>query len=232
MPSAPHSPASAPAPVTGEVGPTDEALAARAQGGDLAAFELLMRRNNRRVYRVVRSVLREGTEVEDAMQDAYVSAFAHLDQFRGTARWSTWLCRIAYNEALARVRQSRRFVSIDAVSEGTMTDRAKTSPADPERAASDRELARAVETAVDELPDIYRTVIALRQIEGLSVAETAAVLDVAEEVVKTRLHRARALLRPAIEARIGEALPESYAFGAERCDRLVASVLSRIKRRA
>jgi RNA polymerase sigma-70 factor (ECF subfamily) len=225
--------APAPLPPAG-ADPTDEALAERARGGDRTAFELLMRRNNRRVYRTIRAVLRDGAEVEDAMQEAYVSAFTHLDQFQGSARWSTWLCRIAYNEALARVRRLKRFVSIeagrDAGGEGSMQDKnAPRTPApDPERTTGDRELARVLEGAIDRLPDIYRAVLMLRQIDGLGVAETASVLDVAEEVVKTRLHRARALLRTELEERIGAQLDDTYAFGAHRCDRVVAAVLARL----
>jgi len=214
--------------------PTDEALAARARAGDRTAFELLMRRNNRRVYRTIRAVLRDGAEVEDAMQEAYVSAFTHLDQFQGAARWSTWLCRIAYNEALARVRRRKRFVSIDASGEASSeavmkeTNAPKTPTPDPERTVADRELARVLEAAIDGLPDIYRTVLVLRQIDGHDVAETASILEVAAEVVKTRLHRARALLRTELEERIGAQLDETYAFGAQRCDRVVAAVLARL----
>lgn len=208
--------------------PSDEALAARAQAGDRAAFELLMRRNNQRVFRVVRSVLRDGREVEDVMQDAYVLAFKHLDQFEGAARFSTWLGRIAYNEALARVRARKRFVSIDATSEDAMPEIPKSNTVDPERAAGDRELARVLEAAIDRLPDIYRSVLVMRQIDGQDVAETAAVLGVSEEVVKTRLHRARAVLREELEARIGEQLDEAFAFRAPRCDRVVAAVLARL----
>lgn len=208
--------------------PADELLVERARGGDRAAFELLMRRHNQRVYRMVRTVLRDGPDVEDAMQQAYVQAFTHLDQFQGHARWSTWLCRIAFNEALARVRQSGRFVSIDsdAASEGTMDPTSKAT--DPERETAGREIARIVEHAVDELPDIYRAVLVMRQVEGLDTAETASVLGVAEEVVKTRLHRGRALLREALERRLDEHLDGAYAFGAQRCDRVVAAVLARI----
>jgi RNA polymerase sigma-70 factor (ECF subfamily) len=208
--------------------PDDEALAARARAGDRTAFELLMRRNNQRVFRVVRSVLRDGREVEDVMQDAYVLAFKHLDQFEGTARFSTWLGRIAYNEALARVRARKRFVSIDATNEDAMPEIPKSTTADPERAAGDRELARVLEAAIDRMPDIYRSVLVLRQIDGQDVAETAAVLGVSEEVVKTRLHRARALLRDELETRIGGHLDEAFAFRAPRCDRVVAAVLARL----
>jgi RNA polymerase sigma-70 factor (ECF subfamily) len=229
--------AARPAPPAPDEDPADEVLVERARAGDRAAFELLMRRNNRRVYRTIRAVLRDGAEVEDAMQEAYVSAFTHLDQFEGAARWSTWLCRIAYNEALARVRSRKRFVSIDASheagSEATMQhdDAPRTPQPDPERTAGDRELARVLEVAIDRLPDIYRSVLVLRQIDGLGVAETASILDVAEEVVKTRLHRARALLRAELETRIGAQLDEAYAFGAHRCDRVVASVLARLPAR-
>jgi len=219
----------APAPREPQPDPTDEALVARARAGDTAAFELLMRRHNRRVYRAVRAVLRDGVEVEDAMQDAYVAAFTHLDQFEGAARWSTWLCRIAFHEALARLRRRGRFVSIDASNEDHMQDSSKGPPLDPERAAGDRELARVLEGAIDRLPDIYRSVLVLRQVDGRSVAETAEILDVAEEVVKTRLHRARGMLRTELEERLGAQLDEAYAFGAQRCDRVVAGVLARLR---
>jgi RNA polymerase sigma-70 factor, ECF subfamily len=209
-------------------GVTDEELVQRARLGDRLAFELLMRRNNRRVYRAVRSVLREGADIEEVMQQSYVLAFSHLDQFQGTARWSTWLCRIAFNEALARVRQRGRFVSIDSAGEGRVSEGWRSAAPDPERQARTRELGRFVEQAVDGLPDIYRSVLILREIEGLSTVETAAILDVEENVVKTRLHRARGLLRDAITQRIGEQVDGAYAFDARRCDRVVAAVLARL----
>jgi RNA polymerase sigma-70 factor (ECF subfamily) len=212
----------------GPAEPPDEALVERARGGDTAAFELLMRRHNRRVFRAVRAVLRDGSDVEDVMQQAYVQAFTHLDQFEGAARWSTWMCRIAFNEALARVRQRGRFVSIDATKEDAVEDISKAPLVDPERSAGRRELARLVELELDRLPDIYRAVVIFREVEGLSVADTAQVLGVEEPVVKTRLHRARALLRAAIEARLGTGLEDSYAFDAVRCDRIVAGVLARL----
>jgi RNA polymerase sigma-70 factor (ECF subfamily) len=206
----------------------DQALVAQARDGDLVAFELLMRRHNQRVYRVVRSVLRNPAEIEDAIQQAYLSAFAHLDQFKGTAGWSTWLCRIAFNEALARLRSHGRFVSIDEVSEGVMSETWKTTASDPERAAANHELAQVVEQAIDGLPDIYRSVLIMREIEGMTTAEVADVLEVADEVVKTRLHRARTALRSVVEQRIGQQLKDAYAFGNERCDRVVAGVLARL----
>lgn len=210
----------------------DQDLVARARAHDPAAFELLMRRHNQRVYRVVRSVLHDSAEIEDVIQQAYLSAFQHLDQFEGTARWSTWICRIAINEALARVRQGGRFVSMDKVSEETMSDISKTPMGDPERTAAGREFGGLVEQAIDRLPEMYRSVLIMREIEGMTTSETAAVLAVEPDVVKTRLHRARASLRTAIEERVGEQMKHAYSFGNERCDRVVAAVLVRLKLRA
>src|SRR5262245_36257453 len=207
---------------------TDEHLVDRARTGDSAAFELLMRRHNQRVYRVVRSVLRDSDDIEDVIQQAYVQAFLHLDQFGGNARWSTWLCRIAINEALARLRQRGRFVSIEAVSEEAMANLAKVSSGDPERSAAGREFGQLVEQAIDGLPEIYRSVLILREVEGMTTEEAASVLDVQVDVIKTRLHRARASLREAIEDRIGEQMQNAYTFGNERCDRVVAAVLARL----
>ena len=207
---------------------TDEKLVERARAHDGAAFELLMRRHNQRVYRVVRSILRDVDEIEDVIQQAYLQAFTHLDQFGGNARWSTWVCRIAINEALARIRQRGRFVSIDAASEESMADFSKAPTSDPERTAAGREFGHLVERAIDGLPDIYRSVLILREVEEMTTEETAAVLDVEVDVIKTRLHRARAALRDAIEDRVGEQMKNAYTFGNARCDRVVAAVLARL----
>jgi RNA polymerase sigma-70 factor, ECF subfamily len=206
----------------------DEILVDRARRNDAPAFELLMRRHNQRVYRVVRSVLRAPAEIEDVMQQAYVSAFTHLDQFTGAAKWSTWVCRIAWNEALARLRQQGKFVSIDSVAEDELATHWKAGDMDPEQTAADREFTQLVAADIDRLPDIYRMVLIMREIEGMSTADTAAVLDVEEDVVKTRLLRARAALRGTVEKRIGEQIGEAFSFGSERCDRVVAAVLARI----
>jgi len=212
-----------------EAAPGDEALVERARRGDSAAFELLMRRHNQRVYRVVRSVLRDAGDVEDVMQQAYLSAFVHLDQFAGHARWSTWVCRIALNEAIARIRQRGRFVPLESASEAQMTDSWTPPEPDPEHAAARRELREVLEEAVDRLPEIYRTVLVLREIEEMSTAETAAVLEVREDVIKTRLFRARAALREQLDRRVGEELPRVFTFGSDRCDRLVEAVLARLR---
>jgi RNA polymerase sigma-70 factor (ECF subfamily) len=197
----------------------------RVRAGETELFEILMRRYNQRVYRVVRAVLHDELEAEDVMQQAYVSAFSHLDQFHGDARFSTWLTRIALNEAFARIRKSKRFVDIDATETTTMETVMQPGP---EQQAHSKELGRLLEEAVAGLPDIYRSVFMLREVEELSTRETAECLDVSEEVIKVRLHRARVLLRDSLYARVGTTAPETFVFLRPRCDRVVAAVLSRI----
>jgi RNA polymerase sigma-70 factor (ECF subfamily) len=202
--------------------------------GETALFEVLMRRHNQRVYRVVRAVMHEEADVEDVMQQAYINAFTHLYQFEERAQFSTWLIRIALNEAFARRRKVqapewvvRIQVALDDDRGGYMEP--LISPeADPERQAYAQELRRVLEAAVDTLPESYRTVFMLRDIEGLSTIETGAGLGLGEEAVKTRLHRARAMIRRAVTHRIGGVAAEAFQFHAPRCDRVVLAVLSRM----
>jgi RNA polymerase sigma-70 factor (ECF subfamily) len=201
---------------------SDEEVVTRIRTGDTSLFELLMRRHNQRVYRAVRSILRDEAEVEDVMQEAYVQAFAHLEQFLGHARFSTWLIRIAVNEALRRA-SGRRFTDLDDV-----VDRIESSDAGPEKRAFQSELRQILETSIDRVPEHFRTVFVLREVEGLSTAETAACLSIPEETVKTRLHRARQQLRPQIDQALGVSAKEAFTFGFERCDRLVTAVLRRL----
>jgi RNA polymerase sigma-70 factor (ECF subfamily) len=210
---------------TALAGLPDEDVVRRVRAGEAALFEVLMRRYNQRVYRAVRSIVRDEREVEDAMQQAWVSAFAHLDQFEGHAAFSTWLTRIALNEALARVRQKSRLTPVETVPE---EDIMRPTPHDPERRASDRELGRMVEEAVDCLPDHYRSVFMLREIDGMSTADTASALGVSEEVVKVRLHRARLALRDNLYERAGAAAPSTFSFMGQRCDRMVERVLRQV----
>jgi len=203
--------------------PSDDEIVERVLGGETALFELLMRRYNQRLYRVTRTILGDEAEAEDVTQDAYVRAFEHLDQFAGRARFSTWLTRIALHEASARLRRRGRQIDIEE-SMPTLASPA----AGPEQRAADHELGQAIEAAVDALPRVYGSVFMLREVEGLSTAETAACLDINGETVKTRLHRARALLRNHITARIGVAARETFQFAGARCDRTVAAVMARI----
>jgi RNA polymerase sigma-70 factor (ECF subfamily) len=202
---------------------SDEDIVARVLAGETAMFELLMRRYNQRLYRITRAIVRDDAEAEDVTQDAYVRAYEHLDQFAGRARFSTWLTRIAVHEASARVRRRGRQIGI----EETMPEIASAAPG-PEQRAVAREYARVIEAAVDALPDVYASVFILREVEGLSTAETAACLDINAETAKTRLHRARALLRNDITARIGAAAGDVFHFAGARCDRTVAAVMARI----
>jgi RNA polymerase sigma-70 factor, ECF subfamily len=214
---------------TTEVGEQpDEVLIQRVVDGDTAVFELLMRRHNERVYRAARAIVRDELEAEDVMQQAYVNAFTHLRQFNGASRFSTWLTRIAINEALARVRRRGKYESFDdelSNVEPLMSDR----PAEnPERDTFAHELRELLEWAVDCLPNGLREVFMLREVEGLSTLEVAECLGVSEDVVKTRLSRGRAALRRLLIERTGAAAPEAFRFYRPRCDRVVANVLARI----
>jgi RNA polymerase sigma-70 factor (ECF subfamily) len=213
---------------------SDFEVVARVRAGEPALFEILMRRHNQRIYRTVRAVLRNEHEIEDVMQQAYINAFTHLDQFEERAQFASWLTRIALNEAFRRRRkmrlsQSREEVpsNVDSNQEPSVETVVSAQP-DPERQAYVQELSHILEDAVDALPDSYRTVFMLRDIEGLSTSETGAGLGLGEEAVKTRLHRARALIRRAVTTQIGEAMATAFQFHAPRCDRVVSAVLARI----
>lgn len=203
----------------------DEAVVERVRQGEVALFELLMRRNNPRVYRAIRSLLHDEAEVEDAMQATYVAAYSKLQSFRGGARFSTWLTQIALNEALGRLRRERRNPVETTVEEDTPMAPDALPHLDPEAQASRRELAAFLERAVDALPERYRVVFMLREVEGMDTAEAAVALEVSDEVVKTRLSRARAMLRDSLDRAVGMAAAEAFDFQAPRCNRVVAGVL-------
>jgi len=205
---------------------TDEEIVTRILGGETPLFEVLMRRHNERIYRAARAITRDDHEAEDVMQEAYVNAYAHLAQFDGRAKFSTWLTKIAVYEALARARRQGRYTPMD---DHSLERLMPTTPSpDPERQAFGRELAALVESAVDNLADGHREVFMLREIEGLSTAEVAQVLDVSEDVVKTRLSRARHAIQRDLLDRTGAAAASAFTFGQSRCDRVVAAVLARL----
>jgi RNA polymerase sigma-70 factor (ECF subfamily) len=206
----------------------DEDVIRQVLEGHTAMFELLMRRYNERVYRAARSIVRDEHEAEDVMQEAYVNAFTHLGQFNGTARFSTWLLRIAINEALARVRRRGRYESFDDERSNVEPFMFRSPSENPERQAFTGELRSLLEWAIDTLPDGLREVFVLREVEGLSTSEVADTLDVSEDVVKTRLSRGRAALRRVLLERTGATAPEAFRFYRPRCDRVVSRVLSRI----
>ena len=208
---------------------TDEDVVQQVLAGNTALYELLMRRYNERLYRAARAITRDDREAEDVMQQAYVNAFANLRQFNGQARFATWLTRIAINESLARVRRNRKYESFDEDSSNVETFMPRNPPPDPERQAFTGELRELLECAIDGLPGGAREVFVLREVEGLSTAETAESLGVSEDVIKTRLSRARAALRRTLLERTGATAPEAFRFFRPRCDRVVAAVLARVR---
>lgn len=209
----------------------DEELVARVVSGDTVVFEVLMRRHNRRLYRAVRALLRDEAEVEDAMQEAYVAAFAHLHAFAGRARFSTWLVRIGINEALGRLRRRRHEAAPS--DEAGLDERVAAADdgagaATPEQRAADRELGALLERSVDRLPSGYRQVFVLRLVEGLDTAETAVALDLSEDLVKQRLHRARGMVQQMLEDKVGASVASLFELHASRCDRIVRAVMARV----
>jgi RNA polymerase sigma-70 factor, ECF subfamily len=211
---------------------SDEEVVRRILQGETALFELIMRRYNQRLYRVARAILRDDSEAEDVVQDAYVRAYQHLAQFAGRSRFATWLTRIAIHEALARSQRRRRTEQFDASarSEGTADGEAEVvaNALNPEEQLSVSELGRALEDAILSIPEQYRLVLMMRDVEQLNTQETAAALDLTEENVKVRLHRARAMVRKNLFAQAGAEAPAAFGFMGPRCDRVVARVMERV----
>jgi RNA polymerase sigma-70 factor (ECF subfamily) len=209
------------------------ALVRRVLAGDGAAFELVMRRHNRRLYRLARSMLRDAADAEDALQDAYLAAYQAMGNFRGEASLSTWLSRVVANQCLARLRrQNRRDNIVPMVALGGLEEQeAPAMPADdnetPDRALVRSELRAILERKLDELPEAFRTVFVLRSVEEMSVEEVAQTLNLPEATVRTRHFRARSLLRESLAQDIDIAERDVWAFDGERCDRIVAAVLRR-----
>ena len=211
----------------------EEILVDRARTGDMLACEALMRRYNQRLYRVIRSVLRTDSDVEDTMQDTYVAVLRNLEQLKGRAQFGTWLLKIGTNAALARLRQRMRVVQLDDLPDlddlDPVPDLGAGAASTPEQQVSNNEIVAIVEEAIDRLPYDYRQVFMLRTIEGLDTTETAEVLGLGEDAVRQRFHRAREMLQVDIHGQVGGS-PISNAFGflGRRCNRVVARVLRRL----
>jgi RNA polymerase sigma-70 factor (ECF subfamily) len=209
---------------------SDCQLVDRILEGETGLYELIMRRYNQRLFRVIRSVLRDDREAEDTLQESWVRIYEHLQQFANRSSFATWITRIAFHEALNRARKGRRWIALEDETGEIVTRAADrtNAPTTPEELAIRSELRKVLESAIDLLPKGYRSVFLLREVEGLSTAEAADCLELSEEAVKTRLHRARGMLRRSIEMEIGPAIPETYLFMGDRCERTVAAVFARI----
>lgn len=208
----------------------DEEIVRRVRDGETALFEVLMRRYNQRLFRMARAILKDESEAEDVMQQAYVNAYMHLGQFEERARFGTWLTRIAVNEALARLRRRGRLEEVDAMPEWDerAIDVLSSKALNPEEQALSGELRGILESAFEAIPEIYRSVFMLRGVEGLSNTEAAECLGLSEDTVKTRLHRARGLLRAELFERAGLASAELFPLHLSRCDRVVAAVVAQL----
>lgn len=219
--------------------PNDAELARRIVGRDEAAFEALMRRHNGRLFRVARAILRDDSEAEDALQEAYLDAYKHMASFRAGAQLGTWLTRIVINESLMRLRRHKRQRVVIPFGEraGTAGEEPGMDVADmhaepPPAAALRGEIRRLIERKLDQLPVAFRTVFVMREIEEMTVHETAECLSIPEATVRTRLFRARALLREALARDLDAATAGVFGFAGARCDRIVATVLGRVRAEA
>jgi RNA polymerase sigma-70 factor (ECF subfamily) len=213
---------------------SDASLAGRVMAGDAQAFAQIMRRHNRMLYRIARSILRDDTEAEDCLQSAYLLAYRSMSAFGGRAKLSTWLARIVINEALGRKRRAARqgvVVSFDGarqLDDPTHTTDLFTEESGPEREAMRHELGELIERQIDALPDAFRGVFVLRAVEELSVEDAAELLDIPAATVRTRFFRARSMLRESLAREVDVAIAEAFAFDGARCDRIVGAVLARI----
>jgi RNA polymerase sigma-70 factor (ECF subfamily) len=207
--------------MTGAI-PRDVELVRRALARDADALRIIMQMHNQRLYRIARGLADDDSEAEDIVQEAYVNAFAHFAEFRGESALSTWLCRIVVNEALGRLRRKRRAAAFATPAAWANSD-------DPERTVAQRQILDRVERAIDTLPVAYRVVFVARAIEGLSNDETAELLGLRPETVRTRLHRARSLIRKRMDEQIGPVLLNTFPFKGRRCERLTATVMDRLR---
>jgi RNA polymerase sigma-70 factor (ECF subfamily) len=205
----------------------------RALAHDSRAFRAIMQTHNRCLYRIARSILRNNVDAEDAVQEAYVSAFTNLASYRGEATFKSWLSRIVINESLGRLRRRRSTIDLATLerqqSETQIIQFPQSAPSDdPERTMAQRQIVQLVEQATDNLPEAFRLVFVTRVIEGMSIEETSELLGIKPETVKTRLHRARQLVRDQLEKEIGPVLMDAFPFAGWRCERMIEAVMKRL----
>jgi len=217
----------------------DEQLVAGIARGDQTAFESLMRKHNGKLFRIARAILKDDSDAEDVLQDAYLDAYRHIQDFRGDSQAGTWLTRIVVNQALMRLRKEKRR-SVIIPFRGMRRDEAERGEADvaddkaesPSTRVLRAEIRRILERRIDELPLSFRTVFVMREVEDMSVQETAECLGISSATVRTRLFRARALLRESLARELDIAAADVFGFAGARCDRIVAAVLARVQRGA
>ena len=215
----------------------DEQLVAGIARGDQTAFESLMRKHNGKLFRIARAILKDDSDAEDVLQDAYLDAYRHIQDFRGDSQAGTWLTRIVVNQALMRLRKEKRR-SVIIPFRGMRRDEAERGEADvaddkaesPSTRVLRAEIRRILERRIDELPLSFRTVFVMREVEDMSVQETAECLGISSATVRTRLFRARALLRESLARELDIAAADVFGFAGARCDRIVAAVLARAQR--
>lgn len=216
---------------TSLVAASESELIRRAKARDEAAIRAILKANNRRLFRIARGILRNDSDAEDVVQETYVRALTHLEGFRGESSLSTWLSRIAINEAMGRLRGRRPSLDLDSLSKDRPEAEIIPFPAalsDPEKSMAQRQIQEVVEHAIDQLPEPFRLVFITRVMEEMTVEDTAELLSLKPETVKTRLHRARALLRQNVEKEIGPVILEAFPFAGRRCERLTEAVLGRL----
>jgi RNA polymerase sigma-70 factor, ECF subfamily len=214
----------------------DERLVDLVRQGDESAVRVLVQRYNRRLYRVARAVLRNDAEAEDVVQEAQMNAFASLDRFRGESSFSTWITRIALNAALGRARRSRKTVGLEAIEQNSEAGRVIIFPSaqsipNPEQAMARLQVRELLEHAVEDLPEPFRIVLILRDIEDMSIDETALHLGIKQATVKTRLHRARNLMREILAQKMAATLPDLFPFAGPRCERVADQVVEMLRQR-
>ena len=214
---------------------TDAELVERAANGDELAFERIMRKNNRLLFRTARSILKSDAEAEDALQEAYLRAWRALSTFRADSKLSTWLVRIVINEALGRLRRrkSAQVIPLESVMESFDQQTQESTEEDdpnrePDRLAMRSQVRRLMEARIDMLPEAFRTVFMLRAVEELSVEEVATALEIPEATVRTRFFRARSLLRESLSRDVDLVISDAFSFDGGRCDRIVANVLTKL----
>ncbi|MBA2412047.1 MAG: RNA polymerase sigma factor [Burkholderiaceae bacterium] len=227
--------ASLPAHSSGSNGSLEDVeLVRRAERGDRSAFEALMRRYNASLFRVARSILKNESDCEDALQEAYLAAYRHLGQFKGEARLSTWLTRIVINQALGQLRARKRdsvVVSIDdhpSVHGSAEPDRENPSGESPEGCLMRGQMRQLLERKIDELPLVFRTVFVMRELQEMTVDQTSECLSIPPATVRTRFFRARSMLRESLAGEFDRATGDVFSFGGANCDRIVAGVLARL----